>query len=149
MSQNHRLLAMTNIRQRKMDPSPSSRGSQTEDMIRIVIDDSPNTHFNFDECENNDVEFDSYHYTPQPPRMITDKQYKNFLEGKPLDPKDQVAFYPSGPECASMCISFSWVGFVFLVRENENPSTHTDRVCYQSCHSSLFFKLSDMGRIYD
>jgi hypothetical protein len=126
MSQNHRLLAMTNIRQRKMDPSPSSRGSHTEDMIRIVIDDSPISHFGFDESENNTLEFDSYHYTPQPPRMITDKQYKNFLQGKPLDPKEQATICPTGPECASLCISFSWIAFAFLVRENPSKQIELD-----------------------
>jgi hypothetical protein len=120
MHQHHRRvrvrpLAMTNIRQRKADPSPSSRGTMypQEEMVRIVIEQEDD-HDN-DRVERDDLELHSYYYTPQPSRMIPDKRYKEFLQGQRAKRKN-VSVYPTGPECASHCIAFSWIAVAFLVR---------------------------------
>ena len=109
-----RPLAMTNIRQRKADPSPSSRGTMypQEEMIRIVIAQEDDHHNDRVECD--DLDLHSYHYTPQPSRMIPDKRYKDYLQGQRSKRKD-VSSCPTGPECACHCITFSWIAVAFLV----------------------------------
>lgn len=107
---------MTNIRQRKADQSPQSGGGrlvniQNEEMMSIVIEPEEQD----DDYHNDDnLDFASYHATPQPPRMIPDKHYKDFMQGRTSKQKE-ATFLPTGPECASLCIGFSWVAVAFLV----------------------------------
>ena len=111
----HRSLSMTNIRQRKADQSPQSGGGrlvtiQNEEMMSIVIEPEEQD----DDYHNDNLDFASYHATPQPPRMIPDKHYKDFMQGRTSKQKE-ATFLPTGPECASLCIGFSWVAVAFLV----------------------------------
>jgi hypothetical protein len=124
MHQQHRRvrpLAMTNIRQRKVDPSPSSRGTYPqEEMMRIVIEPDDDDHDiskkNNDHVQlDNDLDLHSYHYKPQPSRMIPDKRYKDYLQGRTSKRKEDVSMCPTGPECACHCIAFSWIAVAFLV----------------------------------
>ena len=117
-----RPLAMTNIRQRKVDPSPSSRGTMypQEEMMRIVIEPDDNTNA---ELEDHDSDLHSYHYTPRPSRMIPDKRYKDYLQGRMSKRKDDVSVCPTGPECACHCIAFSWIAVAFLVSAALLPCT--------------------------
>jgi hypothetical protein len=115
----HRSLSMTNIRQRKADQSPQSGGrivnTQNEEMMRIVIE--PEEDDNHHDNDDDNLDFESYHYTPQPPRMIPDKQYKDFMQGR-TSKRKEASIIPTGPECASLCIGFSWVAVAFLVSQN-------------------------------
>ena len=127
MHQQHRL-TMKNIRQRKTDPSPSSRGSSLypqDEMMSIVIepddtsaimDKRGNDHaasLPADYHDDDHMQF-PYHYIPQPSRMITDKRYKDFIEGR-VSKRKQESMFPTGPECAGHCIAFSWIAVMFLV----------------------------------
>jgi hypothetical protein len=111
---------MTNIRQRKADQSPQSGGrlvnNQNEEMMRIVIEPEDDDNHHHDNDDDN-LDFASYHYTPQPPRMIPDKQYKDFMQGR-TSKRKEASIIPAGPECASLCIGFSWVAVAFLVSQN-------------------------------
>ncbi|KAI2496452.1 hypothetical protein MHU86_18036 [Fragilaria crotonensis] len=107
---------MKSIRQRKADPSPSSRGTKShpqEETVRIVIEqkvDRLNDH-----VEGDDLDLHSYHSTPpQPLRMIPDMRYSEFLQGQTSNRIDVSAFL-TGPQCACHCIAFSWIAVAFLL----------------------------------
>jgi hypothetical protein len=83
-----------------------------EEMMRIVIEPDDNAHAQLD-----DLDLHSCHYKPQPSRMIPDKRYKDYLQGKTSKRKEDVSMCPTGPECACHCIAFSWIAVAFLVSE--------------------------------
>jgi len=125
------------IRQRnRAEQSPSSRGSlggssfrsdSDKEMTRIVIE----------EDGDDDMMFDSYYTAPQPPVFIPDKHYKDFMLGRTSKIKQRR--YPTGKECASHCISFSWVGVAFLVRSNRLSSMSFFGQCMHRLHLYSFF----------
>lgn len=117
-------MANRTIRQRKADQAPSSKGSllyrseEEQEMTRIVIEAHE---------DNNDPlqSFEQHsHYTPQPPRFIPDKQYKDFMLGRTSKRKESQ--WPSGPVCAGRCVGFSWIAVAFLVSERETMDENVD-----------------------
>lgn len=114
-------MAANSIRQRKADQqqhfhqvAPSSRGGSSagyrsdseREMTQIIIEEESSDY----EMERH---FESY-YTPQPPVMIPDKRYKDFMLGRTSKIK-QTSMLPDGPTCACNCIGFSSVAVCFLV----------------------------------